>query len=618
MRISTLRSLVILLTAAACGRSSSTPNATDASSPSSVSSPATIDDLVDEAQSRGLTYVNRSGAAEKPTILEANGAGVAALDLESDGDLDLVFTQGLARLEDAVHGPGADVEVFVNDGRGHFTRRPGPGLSGWWTGLASGDVDGDGDADLVVGGYGDLVVLLQNEKGELVVRHGAGVAPAEAGRLVPGAPREKGHPPAWTTSVALFDADRDGALDLYAAQYLDLDPLAPPIGKLGEGALAVPCRFKGYDVYCGPLGLVGQRDRVFRGHGDGTFEDVSARWLRDQVAGFALGVLPFDADGDGDTDVLVANDSAANVLWINDGGLDGACTFRDLALVAGVALSMDGRALASMGVASGDVDRDGKIDCAITNFSDEPTQLFLGTANGFDDATFRYALAHDTLPLLSWSAHLVDLDGDGWLELFTSNGHVYPQADRPGTGTHYGQAATAWRLGPEPRARRIEPRTEQSLFARALGSRGSALGDFDGDGAPDIALARIDAPAALGMNRMGAGNHRLAIRCIGDPKLAGPNGSLARSSTDALGARVIVVAGSGDKEAAWLAEVETAVGYQSASTPWLHFGLGAHREYTHVRVQWPSGRVDDLPRGAADRRLVVREGQGLVSSEAFR
>ncbi|MFN0245154.1 MAG: CRTAC1 family protein [Planctomycetota bacterium] len=598
-----LRALVVGAALAACDP------APDPAPPS-----AAEDDIVEEARARGLTYVNRSGAEEKPTILEANGAGVAAIDLESDGDLDLVFTQGLAALADVVRGPGADVEVYVNDGRGAFARRPGPGLSGWWTGLATGDVDGDGDTDLVVAGFGDLVVLVQDERGELLPRTDAGVAPAGLARLVPGAPREKGHPPAWTTSVALFDADRDGALDLYAAQYLDLDPLDPPLGKLGDGPLAVPCRFKGHDVYCGPVGLTGQRDRFLRGRGDGTFEDVSARWLEGAVAGYALGVLPFDADGDGDTDVFVGHDSAPNVLWINDGGLNGACRFRDLATVTGVALSMDGRALASMGVAAGDVDRDGALDCAITNFSDEPTQLYLGTPRGFDDATFRYALARDTLPLLSWSVHLVDLDGDGWLELFTANGHVYPQADRPGTGTRYGQAPTAWRLGPEPKARRIEPRSERSLLAAAIGARGSAVGDFDLDGAPDIALVRIDAPVALGMNRMGAGHHRLAIRCIGDPRAAGPK----RSTTDAHGARVIVVAGSGEDEEAWLAEVQTAAGYQSASTPWLHFGLGARRAYAHVRVEWPSGRVDELPGGATDRRLVVREGRGLVSSEAFR
>ncbi|HUR27856.1 MAG TPA: FG-GAP-like repeat-containing protein, partial [Planctomycetota bacterium] len=400
--------------------------------------------LTDEAAARGLDYVNRSGEAAKRTILEANGAGVALLDLQHDGDLDVVFSQGLASLAAVATGPGADLEVFLNDGAGRFSRGPGPGLSGWWTGLATGDVDGDGDTDLAAGGYGGLEVLLQGADGRLAPAPQGSLVPAgvSGARLVPGAPREQGAIPWWSTSLALADFDRDGALDLYVGQYLALDPTNPPLGHVGDGALGIPCRWKGQTVFCGPHGLDPQRDRVLFGRGDGSFEDRTASALQGQVPGYALGVMVFDADSDGDDDVYVAHDSVANVLWINDG----AGHFVDRAYVANVALSIDGAPEAGMGVAFGDVDRDGSFDFALTNFSGEPTELYFGARVGFDNRTHRLGLGRATLALLSWSAHLADFDADGALELFTANGHVYPQADAPGTGTSYGQAATLWRL----------------------------------------------------------------------------------------------------------------------------------------------------------------------------
>jgi hypothetical protein len=569
-------------------------------SPGATGTPiATAVRVVDEAAARGLDYRNSSGGPSKEVVLEANGAGVAVIDLGGDGDLDLVFAQGLASIDALAAGGGTDLEVFENDGEGHFERIPGPGLSGWWTGLAVGDVDGDGDPDLVAGGFGRAQLVRQTD-GRL----------EPGGELLPEARRGT----AWVTSLALFDADRDGALDLYLGCYLELDPAAPPHGSLGEGALAVPCRWKGRQVFCGPHGLTPQADLFLRGRGDGHFTDETATRVAGHLPAYTLGVAAFDAEGDGDTDLYVANDSVANNLLINDG----SGRFTDVGWSAGVALSSDGAAEAGMGIAVGDVNRDGRADLCVTNFSGEPTELYLGAEFGFDTGTHRYGLQRESRQLLSWGAHLLDVDGDGWQELFTANGHVYPQADEEGTGTSYGQADTLWRLGPAASAARVEPHGPDSILTSESGTRGSAVGDFDGDGAPDLVLTRMDGPAALGINRSTGGANRLVVRCLGPSARTGEG---PRTPADAMGTRVIAVLaaeGGGEEPVRLVREVQTAVGFQSASTSWLHFGLGSAQRYESLEIRWPSGRVETLAGGAANRTLIVREGEGQVGEEAWR
>jgi hypothetical protein len=266
---------------------------------------------------------------------------------------------------------------------------------------------------------------------------------------------------------------------------------------------------------------------------------------------------------------------------------------------------------AGMGVASGDVNRDGFLDIALTNFSDEPTALYIGVPTGFKNVTFRYGLGNETRHLLSWGVHLADFDGDGWLELFTANGHVYPQADEPLTGTSYAQADTLWSLGPAERARRFEPKVPDSIFAAPTSSRGSAIGDLDGDAAPDLVITRLDGPAALGMNRMSATNHRLELELRGAESYPDDYRG-RRTPRDAMGTRVEVILDKDDASPRLRGEVQTAAGYQSASSPWLHFGLGERAEFELIRVFWPSGAVEMIFAGPADRRLVIQEGLGIV------
>jgi len=442
------------------------------------------------------------------------------------------------------------------------------------------------------------VLLTQGADGAL--RAAAELLPPEE-RWLPGGALPAGAPP-WVSSLALFDADRDGDLDLYAGLYLEFDPRDPPRGALGEGPLAVPCRWRDQDVFCGPHGLTPQADRLYLWDAErGGFADGSAR-LSGLVPAYTLAVASFDADGDADTDLYVAADSVPNSLWINAGE-----RLEEVGWSAGVAVSSDGSPEAGMGIAVGDVDRDGRTDLAVTNFSGEPTQLYLGASFGFQTGTHRYGMQRASRELLSWGAHLVDLDGDGWLELFTANGHVYPQADAPDTGTRYGQPDSLWRLGPAPRAEAIEPHGEDSLLHPALGSRGSAVGDFDLDGAPDIAVVRIDGPAALGMNRTEGGGARLVLRLVN------------AAGADVIGAAALVAWRDAEgRELQSSAEVRTAEGYQSASSPWLHFGLGPARSFERIEVRWPSGERETLAGGAAGRFLVVRRGAGVVAERALR
>ncbi|MFT5155173.1 MAG: hypothetical protein ACI841_005184, partial [Planctomycetota bacterium] len=496
---------------------------------------------------------------------------------------------------------GADIAIFENDGDGNFTELEGPGLSGWWTGVAAGDVDSDGDADLVVGGFGCLAVLLQDDKGRL---HEGPSFQLESPWTL-GSDVEAGAAPSWITSLALLDLDRDGLLDLYLGHYLELDPVNPAIGELGEGELALPCRWRGHEVYCGPRGLVPQPDRVLRGLGAGRFEDRTRQWLPDHPAGFTLAVHPFDADGDGDTDVAVANDSSPNLLLINDGrGL-----LIDHGFAAGVALSTDGRPEAGMGIATGDFDRDGRPDMSVTNFSDEPTSLYLGAAVGFENRTYKLGLARATRRLLSWGVHMNDFDGDGWLDLFTANGHVYPQADRANSGTSYGQADTLWLNAAGTRLNAAEGTQASSILRSLVGTRGSAVGDLDGDGAPDVVSSHIDALASLGRNTW-ANRARLVIELQG-PQTASE--ATPRTPRDAMGARAIVVADIAGRELGMVAEVQTSIGYQSSSSPWLNFGLGRCARYKSLLILWPSGRKEELPGGLVGKRLTIREGEGIVA-----
>jgi len=496
---------------------------------------------ITEAALSGVSI--QCGGAAKDWILRVNGGGVGLADLDGDGDLDLVVVDGGDAEAYRRGEPGPVPRVFLNRGDGTYAAAAGDWVlprgsaASFGSGLALADFDGDGWVDLVALGLGPDRVFLN--------RGGAGwreVAP------LPGSG-------AWSTSAAALDYDRDGHLDLVVVSYL-----VPEL----EEARRRSARWKGHAVMAGPEGLVPVHDRLYRGRGDGTFEDASvAAGFRPAVAGYGLGVITLDHDRDGWPDVYVTNDSTPNHLWRNRG--DG--TFEEVGFRLGVSHDASGREQAGMGVG---VD-DGAGLVFVTNFSGETNALYARTANGrsFRERSSRAGLAGPSLARLGWGTGFGDLDLDGDQDLFVLNGHVYPAADRAGTDTSYAQAAQLFvREGEQFRERALEagpPRV----------ARAGVLGDLDRDGDLDLVVTEVNGPVRILRNDA--------------PRPAGARGfrvqPAPRAGAAAHGARVVVQTAAG---LALERELRSAGGYQAAAPLEAHFGLppsaaGALR----VEVHWP-------------------------------
>jgi enediyne biosynthesis protein E4 len=516
------------------------------------------------------------GSREKNYILEVNGGGLALADFDADGDFDLVVVDG-STLERVGKGErGFPPRLFLNDGTGHFAPAGEAwSMAGgrWGMGCAAGDVDGDGFVDLVVTEWGpDRLFLNQGGKGFREATDKSGFVGER-----------------WGTSAVCFDYDRDGNLDLAVINYLAFDPaLVPPPG----GA----CTWKGYPVMCGPEGLTPVHSQLYRGHGDGTFEDATAKaGFVPLEAGYGLGATSLDYDLDGDADLFVANDSTPNHLWENQG--DG--TFLEVGFQRGVSHDGNGKEQASMGIGCADVDGDGREDLFVTNFSGENNALYLSRGpKAFRERSSSAGLAGPSIPMLGWGTALEDLDLDGDLDTFVFNGHVYPQADKPGTDTSYAQLDQLYRNDGRGRFS-VEP-----LSSAGPGvSRAAASADLDGDGDLDLVALHLDgavrllrntarAPRAPG-SEAGAGDpHWLRVRLVG----AGKN-------TQALGARVSAEWEGGARTA----EIRTSGGFQAAIPAEAHFGLGASAKVKKLTVRWPSGKERVLEDLEADRVLTVEE-----------
>jgi hypothetical protein len=525
--------------------------------------------------------VTTSGSPHKDWILEVNGGGVALGDLDGDGDLDLVVVDG-STLERARAGrPGLPPRVFLGDGEGGLAPAGEAwAVAGgrWGTGCALGDADGDGYLDLVVTEWGPDRYLANEGGRGLDERSAASGLGAKAG---------------WSTSAAFLDGDLDGVLDLYVAGYLEFDPERIPSRASGA------CTWKGRAVNCGPEGLAPTADAYWRGRGDGTFEDATeSSGIGAAKPGFGLGVTTLDYDADGDTDVYVANDSTPNFLWENDG----AGSFVEVGTRRGADVDRTGKEQAGMGVAAGDVDGDGFPDLLVTNFSGESNALYTSSSRR-ERTVPRYRERSDVLGVggpsrgtLGWGTGLADLDLDGDLDGFVLNGHVYPQADAPGTDTSFAQPDHLYR----GEGGRFMP--EPLSDAAPQVSRAGALGDLDGDGDLDLVAIELDGPVRVLENTAADGGdaHWLRVRLVG----AGANRS-------GIGARVELVT----EERTLAREVRTAGGFQASQPAEAHFGLAAAPEGALLRVHWPGGGVQEVELEALDRVVVVRQPANAGEAE---
>src|SRR5205807_2580308 len=404
--------------------------------------------------------------------------------------------------------------------------------------------------------------------------------------------------------------DRDGLLDLFVPGYVhyDLDhPVLAGKGGVPEGA----CQYRGVNVFCGPLGLLGESDHLFHNNGDGTFTDVSLKaGVADQEGRYGFASVFADLVEDGWPDLIVANDSTPNYLYRNrhDG------TFEDVSYMSGLALNEEGRAQASMGIALRDYNRDGRLDLFITTFSDDYKTLYRNDGDAsFTDVSFKAGLGSATIPFLGWGTAFLDFDNDGLLDLFIANGHVYPIADKTDWGTTYAQRPLLFR-NLDGKTFAEVPAATGSGLAVVVPARGAAFGDLFNDGHIDVVLNNIDSPPTLLRNVTPTQNHWLALKLVGQPFLAvrpqvrpqtpsaqSPNRS--HSSRDAIGAKVFLTV-NGIRQRA---DIFAGGSYASSSDGRLHFGLGSATKVDKLEIHWPDGQIQQVPVPAVDRLLTITE-----------
>ncbi len=540
--------------------------------------------FVDITKQAGLDkFRHRSGTPEKKSIIETPGSGVALIDYDNDGWLDIYLLNGSTIPALKGKEPPPRAMLFHNNHDGTFTdvtAKAGVANERWGFGVAVGDYDNDGWPDLYIANYGKNRLYHNNHDGTFTdVAEKAGVALG-----------------GWSAGPTWGDYDHDGLLDLFVPGYVKFDPDHPPIA--GQGNIPPGfCKFRGIDVMCGPRGLPGEPDHLFHNNGDGTFTDVSAKAkVADPSGYYGFAAVFVDVDDDGWVDLAVANDSVPNYLYHNHH--DG--TFDDVSYLSGFAFTEDGREQASMGIAVGDYNRDGKVDFYVTAFSDDYNALYRNDGDGnFTDITYQAGLADPTIPFLAWGDGFLDFDNDGLLDIFVANGHVYPGVDQQDWGTTFAQRPQLFRNLDGNRFHEVPPTTGSGL-ADVITARGAAFGDLFNDGHIDVVINNLDSPPTLLRNIVKNDNHWITVRLIGGPK----------SPRDAVGSKVFVTTGAIRQRG----DVFSGGSYGSSSDQRLHFGLGTSTKIDKFEIQWPDGVRQDVSIPAVDRIFTIVEGHGIAEN----
>lgn len=522
-------------------------------------------------QSRIRFQCNGSPTSQK-YLIETMPGGVAMFDYDGDGFVDLYFVNG-AKLDDPMP-PGKEPDksdprfwnrLYHNNGDGTFTdvtEKAGVRGRGYGMGVATGDYDNDGRADLYVTNFGRNILYHNNGDGTFTdVTEKAGVAGS-----------------GWSSSACFVDYDRDGWLDLIVTRYMEWD--------FAKNLWCGP-REPGYRGYCHPESFKKVTHLVFHNNGDGTFTDVSKECALGTVPGYGLGIAFNDYDRDGWPDILIANDNVPEQLFHNlrNG------KFEEVALREGLAYDEDGRTFSGMGTDFNDYDNDGWPDVVVGALANEKYALFKNRKGAFEYASGRSGLARISSLHSGWGLKLIDYDNDGWKDLFVAQGHVMDNISLSSPSLKYLEPMMLLKNN-KGVFQDVSARSGEALGVPRA-SRGVAFGDLDNDGFPDVVVSCLNGPAVILHNTGGNGSHWLLVNTVG-----------TTSNRDGIGARIRLIGESGFEQ---YGIVTTAGSYQSANDKRVHFGLGQDKRAKLVEILWPSGieqRIEDV---AADQILSVKE-----------
>lgn len=542
--------------------------------------------FVNVAREAGLNAKTIFGAEHKNKfLLETTGCGCAFIDYDNDGWLDIFLVNGTRFDTKWPAGEAPVSRLYKNNRDGTFTDvtiKAGVARTGWGQGVCAGDYDNDGNDDLFVTYWGDCALWHNNGNGTFTdVAKKAGVT------TNPGDGQSR-----WNTGCAFVDYDKDGLLDLFVANYIDFDPKTAPLPESG------PCLYKGIMVPCGPPGLKGGKNILFRNNGDKTFADVSEKSGILKTPGtYGLGVLVCDFDNDGWPDIYVANDSTSSTLYRNNH--DG--TFTDVAIEAGVAYSPDGKPQAGMGVSAADYDCDGNFDVVKTNFAGDTSSLYRNQGGlVFEDETFQAGLGKNTR-FLGWGVTFLDFDNDGWIDILVTNGHVYAEVGETDIESGYRERKVLYKNLRNGRFADVSSDGGPGIMEKAAG-RGSAIGDFNNDGTLDVLVNCVnDVPQLLRCDST-LKNNWIKIKTVG-----------VKSNRSGIGARIYCTT----PDHRQMDEVRSGSSYISQSDLRVHFGLGAATT-ADIEIHWPSGVIDKIAAAKANQVLTVKEGSPQSRSAATR